>query len=70
MGRKRRDGDFRKGYFLGVNGIFSDLFWGLWMIFCDFLCPDLGMALKDECMDEKKFVKSGGIYRGDLIILV
>lgn len=40
------------------------------MIFCDFLCPDLGMALKDECMDEKKFVKSGGIYRGDLIILV
>ena len=28
------------------------------------------MALKDECMDEKKFVKSGGIYRGDLTILV
>ena len=26
MGRKRRDGDFRKGYFLGVNGLFLGYF--------------------------------------------
>lgn len=49
-----------------------ETFWGLMDYFWDifFSCPNLGMALKDECMDEKKCVKSGGIYRGDLIILV